>query len=106
MRQINVDELASQMASVTGEGITLVDVREPGEFASGHVPGAQCIPMAQLPTRVGDLDRTAPVYVICRSGNRSRALVDVLVAQGFDAVNVRGGTDDWIASGRPIWTSH
>ena len=69
-----------------------IDVREPAEYVAGHVPGAVLIPMGQLPSRVDELDRAAPVYVICATGNRSGAMTDLLAAAGFDAYSVAGGT--------------
>ncbi|GAB3195252.1 hypothetical protein GCM10027062_01810 [Nocardioides hungaricus] len=98
MREIDIDQLA---AAIDG-GALVVDVRETGEYAEGHVPSALNIPMGHLTGRLGELDRSAVVHVICASGNRSAAMTDVLVAQGFDAVNVVGGTGAWIRSGRPI----
>jgi rhodanese-related sulfurtransferase len=83
------------------EGVT-VDVREHMEFANGHVPGAVLIPMGQLASRLGELDRSKPVHVICATGNRSRAMADLLVAAGFTAVSVQGGTRQWIAAGHPV----
>ncbi len=82
-------------------GVT-VDVREPMEFAHGHVPDALLIPMGQLASRLGELDRGKPVHVICATGNRSKAMADLMVAAGFDAVSVAGGTRGWIESGYPV----
>ena len=98
MREIDIEQLA---AAIDG-GAVVVDVRETGEYAEGHVPGARNIPMGRLAGRLGELDRSAVVHVICASGNRSAAMTDVLGAQGFDAVNVAGGTSAWIRSGRPV----
>jgi rhodanese-related sulfurtransferase len=98
MREINADQLDQVLA----DGTQLVDVREPGEYVEGHVPGAVLIPMGQLTDRMGELDRTSPVHVICASGNRSGAMVDLLAAGGFDAINVAGGTSGWARSGRPL----
>ncbi len=81
---------------------TTVDVRERAEYAQAHVPGAVLIPMGQLASRLDELDRSARVHLICASGNRSRAMTDLLVAQGFDAVSVIGGTQAWIQSGRAV----
>jgi rhodanese-related sulfurtransferase len=81
---------------------TTVDVRERGEYAQGHVPGAVLVPMSQLASRLGELDRSSRLHVICASGNRSKAMTDLLLAQGFDAVSVAGGTQAWIASGRAV----
>jgi rhodanese-related sulfurtransferase len=66
-------------------GATVIDVREPFEYVTGHVPGAALIPMGQLPSRLAELPRTAPVYVICASGNRSLAAADFLARAGIDA---------------------
>jgi rhodanese-related sulfurtransferase len=98
MREVNVEELEQVMA----DGATVVDVREPREFAEAHVPGATLIPMSQLTSRLGNLDKDEPVYLICRTGNRSGAMSDVLAANGFDAVNVAGGTLAWVRAGKPF----
>ena len=100
MREITIDQLEPALR----DGITLVDVREVAEFRDGHVPGAVNIPMGQLSARLGELDRTRPVHVVCASGNRSSAMTDVLIAAGFDAANVVGGTRAWVESGRPVET--
>jgi rhodanese-related sulfurtransferase len=84
------------------DGATVVDVREPAEYAAGHVPGAVLMPMGQLATRMAELDRGTPVYVICASGNRSLAMTDVLRHAGYDATSVAGGTTGWVRSGRPV----
>ena len=95
--EIDVEELAA----VHGSGI-LVDVREPDEYVACHVPGAVLIPMGQLANRLGEIDKAAPVFVICASGNRSSAMTDLLLSAGFDAVSVTGGTVAWARSGRPV----
>ncbi|MGH3505735.1 MAG: rhodanese-like domain-containing protein [Nocardioidaceae bacterium] len=100
MPDIDVTALDEELAA----GASLVDVREPAEFARAHVPGARLIPMSSLPARLNELDRSRPVYVICATGNRSGAMCNVLAAAGFDAVNVAGGTVAWIRSGRPVET--
>jgi rhodanese-related sulfurtransferase len=91
-----------QFAAAHADGAAVIDVREPAEYASGHVPGAVLMPMGQLPSRTGELERTGPVYVICASGNRSGAMADYLVRAGFDARSVAGGTSAWSQSGRPV----
>ena len=96
--EIDIDQLAG---AVRG-GAAIVDVREPGEYMAGHVPGAVLIPMGQLPGRVTELDRNAPVYVVCASGNRSATMTHFLRGEGFDAYSVAGGTSGWARSGRPV----
>ena len=100
MREIDVEQLEELLAA----GATLVDVREPAEFAEAHVPGATLMPMGQLRSRVAELDRAAPVLLICRSGHRSAVVGEVLAAEGFDAVNVAGGTIAWLRAGKPFET--
>ncbi len=97
LKQIDIDQLAERRT-----GGTVLDVREPQEYASGRVPGAMHIPMGQLASRLHELDRDAPVFVVCASGNRSKSMAQLLAAQDFDAATVRGGTNAWIASGRPV----
>lgn len=95
--EITIEEFAAAQANGT-----TVDVRERGEYVQAHVPGAVLVPMSQLASRLGELDRSHRIHVICQSGNRSKAMTDLLVAQGFDAVSVAGGTRAWIASGRAV----
>ncbi|WP_166140042.1 rhodanese-like domain-containing protein [Nocardioides ochotonae] len=97
MREITIDDLDPALE----KGATLVDVREVNEYREGHIPGAVNIPMGRLTSRLDELDRSRPVYVVCASGNRSSAMTDVLTSAGFDAVNVAGGTAAWTRAGRP-----
>ncbi|MCD4535520.1 rhodanese-like domain-containing protein [Nocardioides sp. cx-169] len=98
MREIDIDQLAAALPG----GAVVVDVREPAEYAGAHIPGAVNIAMGRLTSCLDQLDRSSPVHVVCASGNRSTAMTDVLLAQGFDAVNVTGGTSAWVRSGRPV----
>ena len=98
MREVDLDAFAA----VHAEGADVIDVREPGEYVEGHVPGARLIPMGQLSSRLDELDRSGTVYVVCASGNRSGAMTDFLRQAGYDAINVAGGTGGWVRSGRPV----
>lgn len=100
MREIDVDGLKRLLDQ--DEGTTLIDVREPLEFAEARVPGAVLIPMGQLPARLDEVPRDRPVHVICRTGNRSGAMGPLLDAQGYDSVNVVGGTVAWVRAGYPF----
>lgn len=95
--EVSVDEVAGAAPDAT-----VVDVREPAEFVQGHVRGAVLMPMGQMAGRMLELDPHRPVYVICASGNRSRAMTDLLRRAGFDAYSVAGGTQAWIQSGRSV----
>lgn len=83
----------------------LVDVRQPMEYAQGHIPGARLIPLGELPSRVGEIDGSKPTVVYCRSGNRSGAGTSVLLGAGLKAVfNMVGGMNAWdglVAEGPP-----
>ena len=104
MSQATPEIDVEQLAQAGGLSATVIDVRQPAEYVAGHVPGAELVPMGQLPSRLDDLDRSDPVYVVCATGNRSAAMTDLLVASGFDAYSVAGGTAAWARSGRPVET--
>jgi rhodanese-related sulfurtransferase len=103
-----VSELAPEIdietfAASQDDGLT-VDVREPMEYVQAHVPGAVLMPMGQLPSRMAELEKNTPVFVICASGQRSLVMAEVLNRAGYDATSVAGGTIAWAQSGRPIET--
>lgn len=87
-----------------GEGAFVLDVREPAEYVAGHVPGAVPAPMSRITSMLGPVPRDRTVHVVCESGNRSSSMADLLVALGYDAVSVEGGTAAWRADGRPVVT--
>ncbi|MCU1535829.1 MAG: Rhodanese-related sulfurtransferase [Humibacillus sp.] len=81
----------------------VLDVREDDEWAAGHAPNAVHIPLAELPSRLGELpesDDTLPV--VCRSGGRSGQAVTWLSQQGYDVTNVDGGMKAWHAAGKQL----
>lgn len=91
--QIGTDELARELESGSG---TLIDVREPEEFASGHVPGAINLPLATLPSSAAGIGCELEILVICQSGHRSKNASKRLLKAGFTNVrSVRGGTAAW-----------
>ncbi len=91
------------LADASADGATVIDVREPYEYEAGHVDGALLMPLAQTVQLAGDLPKDQPVYVICRSGNRSLSASQALVDAGFqDVRNVDGGMIAWQAAGLPI----
>jgi rhodanese-related sulfurtransferase len=98
VRTATVDELEAARL----RGCRIIDVREPHEYRSGHVPGAASLPVDQVPLHVSGLSRRRPLYLMCESGNRSRRVAEYLHAHGFDAHTVDGGTSAWRAAGRPV----
>lgn len=77
----------------------VLDVRTPAEFTGplGHIDGAYLIPVQELEKRVAELDslKDRSIYVICRSGNRSRTATSILLEHDFKAINVAGGMRAW-----------
>lgn len=100
LTDVTVDDLDAARK----DGATVLDVRESDEYAAGHVPGAQLLPLGILPVRMQDLPRTEPVYVLCQSGGRSAQAAELLDTAGIDVRNVVGGTSAWVSSGRPVET--
>ena len=81
---------------LVGDGATLLDVRSPGEFSSGHIEGAVNIPLDQLPARMDELgDREATVVLYCRSGQRSGRGLRLLADQGFTNLHNLGAMTRW-----------
>jgi rhodanese-related sulfurtransferase len=80
----------------------ILDVREDYEWVAGHAEGAVHIPMDQLPGHLDQLDPDEDLYVICRTGGRSFRAAQWLVGQGYSALNVAGGMDQWLESGKPL----
>lgn len=99
---VSPGELATLLAA--DPSITLIDVRNPDEYAAGRVPGAELMPMHTVPVRLQDLPRDEPIYLVCHSGARSMQVAHWLSQQGYDAVNVDGGTAAWAMTGHPIET--
>ena len=97
--QISVADLK---AALDTGAARLIDVREKHEFDSGHVPGAVWVPMSLVPLRMDEFRSPEPVYVVCRTGNRSGQVVMWLANQGIQTVNVAGGTVSWQNQGFPI----
>jgi phage shock protein E len=79
------------------DGALLLDVRSPGEFSGGHIPGAQNIPVHELAGRVAELgaDKARPVVVYCASGMRSASAAGTLRKAGFARVEDLGGMMRW-----------
>jgi rhodanese-related sulfurtransferase len=98
MMFVSIDDLRAAL----GEGATVIDVREPWEFATGHVPGARLVPLATVPQAIGGLPADEPVYVICAVGARSAQAAHYLSQRGIDARTVDGGTGEWIEAGLPV----
>lgn len=80
----------------------LLDVRQPEEYRSGHIPGAKLIPLGELCSRMNELPKGREILVVCHSGNRSLSATRQLANAGYNAVNVRGGLNAWSRAGLPV----
>lgn len=96
-------ELATRM-DAGGSEILVLDVRNPGEFDDGHIPGSQLIPYADLIDSLEDLPRDRPIATICSGGKRSGLAASILQREGFsDLLHVGGGgVGTWRREGHPI----
>ncbi len=83
----------------------VLDVREPGEYTTGHVPGAVSIPQADLAVRLSEIPKDRELLVVCGSGMRSLRSAQFLRHVGYERVtNLEGGTTAWIAAGHLVET--
>ena len=97
--QMTVQQVAGEM----NEGVLeVLDVRQPAEWAEGHIEGATYITGAELPDRLNEVPTNKRVAVLCGSGFRSSVATSYLLAHDHpNAVNVSGGMGAWRASGLP-----
>lgn len=90
---------------INREDAQIVDVREPDEYASGHIPESRSIPLAKLEERAADIAKSkeTPVLVVCQSGARSAGACKTLEKLGFAKVhNLNGGIAAWRTAGLPL----
>lgn len=81
----------------------VLDVRQPYEYAAGHIAGAILLPLPELPSRLDEVPADVPVYVYCHSGNRSKRASEILAKAGKkDIRDVSGGILAWEAAGYPV----
>jgi rhodanese-related sulfurtransferase len=97
VEQIDVETLDQYRRA----GAPIIDVRQPDEYTEAHVPGARLVPLDELPEQIDEIPTDVPIYLICHSGGRSHRASEWLLAQGFDATNVAGGTAAWMKAGKP-----
>ncbi len=92
--EVDPRSLAAELAGPSPP--SLVDVREPGEWAIAHLPKARLVPKGSLAERLGTIPKRRPIVVYCKSGQRSAAAVRFLLDHGFTRVrSLAGGLDDW-----------
>ena len=97
--EVDVEKAAAMRAA----GAFVLDVRQPEEWAAGHIPAATLIPLGELADRVAEVPTGREIVVVCRSGNRSQQGRDILLNAGYGAVtSMIGGMNAWIAAGQPV----
>jgi len=93
---MDADEVKGYMADHPEGTYTLLDVRQPSEYAELHIPGAKLIPLPQLSDSLEELDPVQPTIAYCAAGGRSRVAAQLLQGRGFKEVyNLEGGLAAW-----------
>jgi len=96
---------AADLLAAPPDGLVVLDVRTPGEFATGHLPDAINLDYqsAGFADGLGALDREAPYLLYCRSGNRSAQAREMMRGLGFVEVHeIDGGINAWAEAGGAI----
>lgn len=97
VRQVEPGELEGLRAR---REVQVVDVRNPDEWSKGHLRGAIHIPLAALPDRIGELDKSKPVVLHCQGGGRAAIATSFLQSRGMtDVATMTGGYERWMAEG-------
>jgi rhodanese-related sulfurtransferase len=84
------------------DGVVFLDVREPEEWAQGHIEGAQHIPIGAVIQRLDQVPQDREIVVVCAVGGRSAQVTAYLNQLGYHAVNLGGGMHAWEDAGRPM----
>lgn len=90
---------------INRENALVIDIREAGDYAAGHLPDARNIPADRIEERAGDFGsaKEAPVIVVCQSGARADAACKTLQKLGFTKVHsLEGGINAWRQAGLPL----
>ncbi len=95
---------ASEIAELLSHGAEVVDVRDPDEWAAGHIPGARLVPLDELRADVeAALPRHDSIVFVCARGVRSLSAAKLAARFGYTHVyNLDGGTTAWAKAGLPI----
>ena len=100
-----VDVDAQEMQELVDEGVLVVDVRTEGEYQAGHIPGAELVPINDIPAVSQGWDKTEPIAIYCATGSRSIEVVNYLAEQGFETIyHYASGIVTWegeVESGAP-----
>ncbi len=96
VKSFNANEAKAFLNNKGGTAVTLLDVRQPEEYKTSHIPGAKLIPVGDIGDRIDELDADKPTLVYCAIGGRSRVASQMLAGKGFKEVyNLSGGIKAW-----------
>jgi glyoxylase-like metal-dependent hydrolase (beta-lactamase superfamily II) len=107
MSEITADQLKAKLEA--GDDLELIDIREPGDFASWHIVGSKNLPVydalrhsddSALIERAEEIPKGRPVVAVCKGGIMSMRAVGVLQALGYEAISLAGGMRGW----GTVWT--
>ncbi len=102
LKHLKVVEFEDAVAEA-GDRALLIDVREPEEYARGHLANSRLLPLREVIGALEDLPRDRPIFLVSRSGRRSTRAMRLFVDVGFEEVfNLKGGILSWKARGRPL----
>ena len=98
-KRVSVDEAKKMIA----DGIQVVDVRTPAEYAGGHIPEARNVPLDSVLARPRDLLKGDKILFVCQVGQRSALAAEMAAATGLkELYNLEGGTDAWVQAGNTV----
>ncbi len=98
-------DVAEAKEMLKDDGVVVVDVREPHEYHSGHVPNAALIPVNSVFARREELPKDKKIIFVCAVGQRSALAAEMAAAAGLPAdqlYTMDGGTDAWRKAGEPV----
>ncbi|MFZ6817095.1 rhodanese-like domain-containing protein [Undibacterium sp. Ji22W] len=96
MQHITASELAQKLTDSTKKMPLLLDVREPWEYETCHIPQSLLMSMHSVPLRFEELDRDAEIVCVCHHGGRSMQVAHFLERSGFNQIiNLTGGVHAW-----------
>ena len=93
---------AAEAVQLVAEGALVVDVRREFEWSRVHIPDAAHVPLESLAERCLELPEDRLLIAFCTGGLRSAGAANLLVENGFNAVNMSGGLVHWRAAGGPL----
>jgi rhodanese-related sulfurtransferase len=98
----SIDRAKLEQALATGS-VDLIDIREPDEYASGHIAGARNLPMSKLDPKTLAQPHDKPIVLMCRSGRRTSATLSAALEAGAtNIVHYPGAILDWTSAGKPV----